>query len=104
MKLFESIAIYSGLIATIWIFLGVIITGKLYAGFSHSTQFCSELGASGSPTENFRLFSLFCVVICLYFFRTLATSFKNRINVGIYQRISYGAQLVWLSGFSLALS
>jgi len=64
---FESIAIYSGLIATIWICVGVYIASRFYSGYSHSTQFCSELGATGSPTEklsplinNYPLGFLFC--------------------------------------------
>ena len=65
--MFESIAVYSGLIATIWIVVGVYIAGKFYAGYDHAKQFCSELGASGSPTEklsplinNYPLGFLFC--------------------------------------------
>ena len=48
---FKSIAVYSGLIATIWIFIGIYVAGRFYAGYDHSKQFCSELGATGSPTE-----------------------------------------------------
>ena len=65
--MFESIAIYSGLIATVWIFIGVNVASRFYAGYSHSKQFCSELGATGSPTEklsplinNYPLGFLFC--------------------------------------------
>ncbi len=65
--IFESIASYSGLIATIWIFFGVYIASRFYTGYSHSKQFCSELGATGSPTEklspvinNYPLGFLFC--------------------------------------------
>ena len=47
----ENIAIYSGLIATIWIIIGIYVTSRFYAGYSHSKQFCSELGATGSPIE-----------------------------------------------------
>jgi len=64
---FKLIAIYSGLIATIWIFIGVYVASRFYAGYDHSKQFCSELGASGSPTEklspiinNYPLGFLFC--------------------------------------------
>ena len=49
--MFETIAIYSGLIATIWITIGVYATSRYYDGYSHAKQFCSELGATGSPTE-----------------------------------------------------
>ncbi|PCI73077.1 MAG: hypothetical protein COB38_01935 [Gammaproteobacteria bacterium] len=65
--MFKLIAIYSGLIATIWIFIGVTVASRFYAGYDHSKQFCSELGASGSPTEklspiinNYPLGFLFC--------------------------------------------
>ena len=65
--MFETIAIYSGLIATLWIFIGVYVASLFYEGYSHSKQFCSELGATGSPTEklsplinNYPLGFLFC--------------------------------------------
>ncbi|WP_409425712.1 MULTISPECIES: DUF998 domain-containing protein [unclassified Pseudoalteromonas] len=65
--MFETIAIYSGLIATFWIFIGVYVASRFYEGYSHSKQFCSELGATGSPTEklsplinNYPLGFLFC--------------------------------------------
>lgn len=65
--MFETIAIYSGLIATLWIFIGVYVASRLYEGYSHSKQFCSELGATGSLTEklsplinNYPLGFLFC--------------------------------------------
>jgi uncharacterized protein DUF998 len=67
MVMFETIAIYSGLIATLWIFIGVYVASRFYEGYSHSKQFCSELGATGSPTEklsplinNYPLGFLFC--------------------------------------------
>ncbi|NMP31147.1 DUF998 domain-containing protein [Thalassotalea sp. M1531] len=66
--MFEKFAMYSGFIATIWILLGVYITSLFYSGYSHSKQFCSELGATGSPTEklsplinNYPLGVLFCI-------------------------------------------
>lgn len=65
--MFETIAVYSGLIATLWIFIGVYVASRFYEGYSHSKQFCSELGATGSPTEklsplinNYPLGFLFC--------------------------------------------
>jgi len=66
--LLESIAILSGMIATIWISFGVYIAAKFYPNYDHSTQFCSELGAAGSPTEklspiinNYPLGIIFCL-------------------------------------------
>lgn len=47
----ESVLPLLGLIATIWISLGVYIAAKFYPNYSHINQFCSELGAAGSPTE-----------------------------------------------------
>ncbi|WP_461535309.1 DUF998 domain-containing protein [Spongorhabdus nitratireducens] len=66
--MFETIATLSGLIATVWITAGVILAARFYPGYDHSRQFCSELGAAGSPTEklspainNYPLGFLFCL-------------------------------------------
>jgi hypothetical protein len=65
--MFESIAVYSGLIASLWIVIGVYVASRFYPNYSHEKQFCSELGAAGSPTEklsplinNYPLGFLFC--------------------------------------------
>lgn len=201
--MFESFAIYSGLIATIWIFIGVYVVSLFYAGYSHTKQFCSELGATGSPTEklsplinnyplgflfclfgwylaqlsnvsslvnvagwliithgigtwvagyfpmdvnpftknptfnckvhswagfimllslvvaplliaisptteiiplDFRVFSVVSVAVAIYYLYTMAKAVKSQKSPGIYQRISYGIQLIWLSVFSLVLA
>jgi len=59
---------YAGVIVTIWITLGVYWVGKRYPNYDHWQNFCSELGAKGSPTEklsplinNYPLGFLFCV-------------------------------------------
>ncbi len=66
--LLENIALLSGLIATIWISIGVYIAAKFYPNYDHANQFCSELGATGSPTEklsplinNYPLGFIFCL-------------------------------------------
>ncbi|MPY21579.1 DUF998 domain-containing protein [Shewanella sp. YLB-07] len=201
--MFEMIAVYSGLIATVWIFVGVLIVARCYPNYSHSKQFCSELGACGSPTQKlsplinnyplgflfcffgwylvqlddvsilinlsgwlviahgigtwvagyfpmdadpytkeptfnckvhswagfimllslliapilvaisptsalistgFRVFSIVSMLVATYYLVALAKAFKNRENAGGYQRVSYGAQLVWLSVFSVVLA
>ncbi len=40
-----------GIVASIWMFVGVAIVGKLHGKYSHLHQFCSELGARGGRTE-----------------------------------------------------
>lgn len=64
----ESFMALSGLIATIWIVVGIYTASRFYPNYNHATQFCSELGASGSPTQvlsprinNYPLALLFCV-------------------------------------------
>jgi len=193
---------YSGLLASIWIVFGVLIAAKLYPNYNHKKQFCSELGAKGSPTEKFsplinnyplgllfcffgwhlvqlsgvsilvnisgwlviihgigtwvagyfpidadpftreptfsckvhswagfimllsllvapiliamspstaliphyfRVFSIASVVAATYYLYAMAKAIRSKDNPGIYQRISYGVQLVWLSVFSLIL-
>jgi hypothetical membrane protein len=66
--MFESISALSGLLATIWISVGVFVAAKFYPNYDHKNQFCSELGASGSPTEklspiinNYPLGFIFCL-------------------------------------------
>ena len=66
--MFQNIAIYSGLIASVWILIGVYVASLFYTDYSHSKQFCSELGATGSPTEklsplinNYPLGFIFCL-------------------------------------------
>ena len=50
--MFETIAIYSGLIATLWIFIGVYVASRFYEGYSHSKQFCSELVQREAQLKN----------------------------------------------------
>lgn len=187
-----------GVLATLWMCIGVFIAGSKYPGYSHSRQFLSELGATGSPTQTlsplmnnyplgflffcfglfvaqwqstsialaaigyliashgiatlvagyfpidsnvstktpstshkihgsagivmllslwvsplltlaapqfslaFKLFSIFCCAASIYFFVNMFKA-KNQHRLGTLQRMSYGAQLIWLSGFSLIL-
>jgi len=197
-----TLSAYSGLIASIWIVAGVYIAGKFYPNYNHKTQFCSELGASGSPTEklspminnyplgllfclsgwyiwqlpnasvvvqligvlvmmhgvctwiagyfpmdadpyieqptrscnihswagfimlmslliapllaifysgsiyyamSFRVFSAMCVVTMVFFMLKAAKAYKQKTNPGLHQRLSYGAQLIWLSVFSIVI-
>lgn len=99
---FENIAIYSGLIATIWIFIGVYVASRFYDGYSHSKQFCSELGATGSPTEklspiinNYPLGFLFC------FFGWYLAQLSNvsiLVNVAGWLVIAHGVG-TWVAGY-----
>jgi len=192
----ESFFAYSGAIASVWIVAGIYIASLFYPGYSHKTQFCSELGAFNSPTQRLspainnyplgvlfclfgifvlstskstsefviglmvivhglgtlvagyfpmdsdpftqnpsssckvhslagvvmllsllvapaivafeslypswlRIFSLACIVGCIVFSFTLAKAFKNKSNLGVHQRLSYGFQVLWLFVFSL---
>lgn len=195
--MYLTLAPYLGLIATTWMVIGVVIAGKRYPNYSHIDQFCSELGASGSPTEKispiinnfplsilfilfgwfiaqqlntsilltviawsiiahgigtlvagifpmdadpyienpsnacnihsgagvlmllslniamlitpfasgfsdmFKLFTIICLFAHFYFTYSLAKAYKVKQKIGLHQRLSYGAQLVWLSGLSI---
>ena len=100
--MFESFAVYSGLIATIWIVIGVYIAGRFYEGYDHSKQFCSELGATGSPTEklsplinNYPLGFLFC------FFGWYLTQLSNvsvLVNIAGLLVIIHGVG-TWIAGY-----
>jgi hypothetical membrane protein len=41
----------AGVLAPIWLVLGVAVAGRLYPGYSHFDQAMSELGAIGSPVH-----------------------------------------------------
>jgi len=198
----ENYFAYSGLIAAIWIVFGILIAAKRYPNYNHMKQFCSELGAKGSPTEkfsplinnyplgilfcffgwsvsqmenasiltvisggliishgigtwvagyfpmdadaytktptfsckvhswagfimliglliapvliifspttlliteSFKVFSLLCTLATIYFMYTLIKAVKSQTNPGLHQRLSYGAQLLWISGLSFIL-
>ncbi|MDO6707389.1 DUF998 domain-containing protein [Photobacterium sp. 1_MG-2023] len=192
----ESWIQYTGIVASVWIIMGIFVASLFYPNYSHSRQFCSELGAFGSPTQKLsplinnyplgvlfilygyfitttdvtylptffvgamvivhglstwicgffpmdadpytskpsmsghihawsgmvmllsliiapsiivfsaayplfiRLFSLVCIVGCLFFSYRLAIAFKAKTVPGIYQRFSYGFQILWLFGYS----
>jgi len=99
---FEKIAIYSGFIATIWIFSGVYIASRFYLGYSHSKQFCSELGASGSPTEklspiinNYPLGFLFCF---FGWYLAQLSSVSVLVNITGWLVIAHGIG-TWIAGY-----
>lgn len=191
---------YTGALASVWIVVGIYVASRFYPNYSHRTQFCSELGAFGSPTQKlsplinnyplgllfilfgvyvatqfqndishlvigimisvhglatwvtgyfpmdkdpytqnpsssckihslagvfmllsliiapgivvfhadysmvFRLFSVACLAGCFYFSFKLGIAFKDKTVPGIYQRLSYGAQILWLFGYSILLA
>ena len=193
---------YCGLLALAWIILGVFIAAKYHPKYNHKKQFCSELGAKGSPTEKlsplinnyplgflfclfgfavtqmeyntivsvltgvliivhgigtwvagyfpmdknaytktpsfsckvhswagfimllslliaplliifgstnnlittaFKIFSIICTLMAIFFTYTMVKAIKKQTNPGLHQRLSYGAQLIWLSGLSLIM-
>ncbi len=100
--MFEIIAIYSGLIATIWIFVGVYVASIFYSGYNHSTQFCSELGAVGSPTEklspiinNYPLGFLFCL---FGWYLAQLTNTSTLVNLAGWFVIIHGLG-TWVAGY-----
>lgn len=196
-KVYQEWMSYLGVVASVWFFAGVYLAAKRYPDYSHVNQFCSELGACGSPTQDlsprvnnyplalifcgfgfyvishpqgnwaldsigvlimchgiatavagvfpmdadpytttpsqacnihswagvvmllslliapllvwfvtplekgFAWFSTACVLMCIGFSFKLAKAYKLKRGVGLYQRLSYGAQLVWLSALAV---
>lgn len=90
-----------GLIASIWLVLGVYLAAKLYPNYNHSEQFCSELGAVDSPTQrfsplinNYPLGLLFCL-FGIYVFK---------LEPSIWIQLTGGCVVVhglgtWVAGF-----
>lgn len=52
-------------------------------------------------SSGLRVFSVACLVLALIFLMLMAHAYKQRGKVGLYQRLSYGAQLLWLAGLSV---
>ncbi|MBE0377081.1 hypothetical protein PPRY_a4382 [Pseudoalteromonas prydzensis ACAM 620] len=61
------------------------------------------VAVSSYTSISFRLFSILCVCITGYLVILLASAFKQQANAGLYQRLAYGVQLLWLSVFSLVI-
>ena len=98
----KSLPVYSGLIATIWIFIGIYIASRFYPGYSHSKQFCSELGAAGSPTEklsplinNYPLGLLFCF---FGWYVAQLPSVSSLVNIAGWLVIIHGIG-TWVAGY-----
>jgi len=196
----NDLLVLFGLLPFVWISVGLYVAGRFYPQYSHKTQFCSELGAIGSPTQklspvinnfplgfifcilgallfeqttntiilftaicvvihgvgtviagifgmdfdpyiktpsrsgiihswagfimfmslllpqfvilfqvdliglNFKLVSILYLVLTLYFTIKLRQSYHQKTIPGLYQRLSYGAQLIWLAHLSIYLS
>lgn len=80
-----------GVIAPLWLAIGVAIAGSLYPGYNHLNQAMSELGATGSPTATLSpainnyplsiLFSLFGLSIILRFRGYAAASWSGALVI-----------------------
>jgi hypothetical protein len=73
----NDLLVLFGFLPIIWISIGLYVAGHFYPQYSHKTQFCSELGAIGSPTQklspvinNFPLGIIFCILGMLLFEQT----------------------------------
>jgi hypothetical membrane protein len=84
---------FAGVLAPIWIVVGVFIAALFYPGYSHVNQALSELGAVGSPTQhlspainNFPLsvqFIAFGIAVCLAF-RTSAAAVASGVLIAAH--------------------
>lgn len=93
---------YAGIIASIWIIAGVYIASLFYPNYSHSRQFCSELGAAGSATQklsplinNYPLGFLF--ILCGYYL--ISTYAENTATVAIGIMVVIHGLSTWICGF-----
>lgn len=93
---------YTGIIASIWIVAGVIIASLFYPNYSHSRQFCSELGAAGSPTQklsplinNYPLGLLFI----LFGYYLISTYAESTATVAIGIMVVIHGLSTWVCGF-----
>jgi hypothetical protein len=52
---------------------------------------------SDSFSPQFRLISLLLLLLTVVFMLAMAKAFRQQTMPGLYQRLSYGCQLVWLA-------
>ena len=98
----NNILAYAGIIASIWIVLGIYIASRFYPNYSHSKQFCSELGAFGSPTQklspainNYPLGALFV----LFGYYLIITHQPHLPTVAIGVMVVIHGVCTWVCGF-----
>lgn len=79
---------YTGIISSIWIVVGIYTASLFYPNYSHKKQFCSELGALGSPTQklspiinNYPLSLLFSIFGTFLLHSSLTFSFDYFIGL-----------------------
>lgn len=77
---------FSGLLAPIWLLIGVTVVANLYPEYSHYQQAMSELGAKGSPTHmqsplinNYPLGVLF-IIFGIGLIKTFPSSIAARLS------------------------
>ena len=98
----NNIFAYTGIVASIWIVLGIYIASRFYPNYSHSKQFCSELGAFGSPTQklspainNYPLGALFVLFGCYLFI-----SYQSHVpTVVIGAMVIIHGVCTWICGY-----
>lgn len=54
--------------------------------------------------DAFKYFTGACLIAFVIFTVLMGKAYNARGKIGLYQRLSYGAQLVWLAGYSVILS
>ena len=98
----SNLLAYTGIIASIWIVIGIYAASRFYPNYSHLRQFCSELGAFGSPTQrlspainNYPLGALFALFGCY-----VVVSFQSHTpSIVIGSMIIIHGLCTWICGF-----
>lgn len=98
----SNLLAYTGIISSIWIVIGIYAASRFYPNYSHLRQFCSELGAFGSPTQklspainNYPLGALFALFGCY-----VVVSFQSHPpSIVIGSMIIIHGLCTWICGF-----
>jgi len=75
-----------GIVGPVVFALVLLVIGSIVPGYSHSSQFMSELGAVGSPYQNemnvfgFILLGLFIIGFSVGLYRTIASGWSGKIG------------------------
>jgi hypothetical membrane protein len=93
----ERMLLMGGIAAPLLLVIGILMTSAVYPGYSHETQFISELGAAGAPAAwimNAVLILSGCLIAAF------ALAVHNRLGAGSF----FGPLLIVLTGITMALS
>lgn len=90
----RKLAFWSAVVSYVLFLLTLVIAAENYPGYRHASQFVSELGASGAPTEMFFRFGNFLpcgILIMVFSFASIKVLPKSGVTTLGFCLLAYNA-------------